>query len=74
MNNLAGCLGIAMLAVGAVLLLALIVTVPVYFLWNWLVPDLFHGPEVTFWQAWGLSTLAALLFKSNSPGKATAKA
>jgi len=31
-------------------------------LWNWLVPCLFHGPAITFWQALGLLLLCKLLF------------
>jgi len=31
-------------------------------LWNWLVPDLFHGPIITFWQAIGLIVLCKILF------------
>jgi len=31
-------------------------------LWNWLVPDLFHGPVITFWQALGLLLLTKILF------------
>jgi hypothetical protein len=31
-------------------------------LWNWLVPDLFHGPQITFWQALGILLLGKLLF------------
>lgn len=31
-------------------------------LWNWLVPSLFNGPEITFWQALGLFILAKILF------------
>ncbi|HLZ17000.1 MAG TPA: hypothetical protein VKQ08_08165 [Cyclobacteriaceae bacterium] len=33
-------------------------------LWNWLVPDLFHGPEIGFWQALGLLILSKILFFS----------
>ena len=32
------------------------------FLWNWLVPFLFNGPELTFLQALGLLLLAKILF------------
>lgn len=32
------------------------------FLWNWLVPDLFHGPAVTYLQALGLLLLSKILF------------
>ena len=31
-------------------------------LWNWLVPDLFNGPVITFWQALGLLLLCKILF------------
>jgi len=31
-------------------------------LWNWLVPSLFHGPVVQFWQAVGLLVLSRILF------------
>lgn len=31
-------------------------------LWNWLVPALFAGPALTFWQALGLLVLGRLLF------------
>lgn len=30
-------------------------------LWNWLVPALFNGPLITFWQALGLLVLVKLL-------------
>ncbi|MDQ3047018.1 MAG: hypothetical protein M3R27_05670 [Bacteroidota bacterium] len=32
------------------------------FLWNWLVPTLFNGPVVTYWQAIGLLALCKILF------------
>jgi hypothetical protein len=31
-------------------------------LWNWLVPALFNGPIITFYQALGLFILSKLLF------------
>jgi hypothetical protein len=31
-------------------------------LWNWLVPELFGGRAVTFWQAIGLLVLSRILF------------
>jgi hypothetical protein len=31
-------------------------------LWNALIPDLFHGPFLTFWQAVGLLVLSHILF------------
>ena len=52
----------------AILLLATAVILlgfPLMWLWNWLMPTLFHLPTITFWQACGLQLMAALLFKSN---------
>lgn len=34
----------------------------VQLLWNCLIPDLFHGPLITFWQAIGLCLLGKLIF------------
>jgi hypothetical protein len=31
-------------------------------LWNWLLPPLFHGPVITFWQAVALLALCRILF------------
>lgn len=45
--------------VAIVLLLVGFVTMS---LWNWLVPTLFNGPVISFWQAVGLFILAKLLF------------
>ncbi len=32
------------------------------YLWNWLVPELFHGPIINFWQTLGLVALCKILF------------
>ncbi|MDD2799228.1 MAG: hypothetical protein PHV20_11610 [Bacteroidales bacterium] len=37
-------------------------TALVMFLWNWLVPSIFHLTAITFWQAAGLFALSRLLF------------
>jgi hypothetical protein len=31
------------------------------YLWNWIVPDLFAGPVISFWQAVGLLVLSKIL-------------
>ena len=33
-----------------------------FLLWNWLVPVLFNGPIISYWQALGLLTLTKILF------------
>lgn len=47
------------------LFVALLIGAPVMLLWNWLVPDLFNGPEITFWQAVGIAVLGSLLTGSS---------
>ncbi len=36
-------------------------------LWNVLVPEIFHGPAVTFWQALGLLLLSHILLRGWGP-------
>lgn len=38
-------------------------------LWNWLVPVLFAGPVISFWQALGLLLLSKILFWGFGGGK-----
>jgi hypothetical protein len=37
-------------------------------LWNTLIPSLFHGPVLTFWQTAGLFILSKILLTGVSPG------
>ena len=59
-------LRIAKFVVLAVVFLAVIGWV-VMGLWNALIPDLFRGPVLSYWQAVGLLLLAHLLFRG--PGR-----
>ena len=54
------------LGIGIVAIFSIIAAIPLYFLWNWLMPDIFRLQTVTFWQAWGLGLLAGILFKPSS--------
>jgi len=38
-------------------------------LWNWLVPELFHGPAITFGQTLGLLLLSRILFGGFGRGR-----
>jgi len=38
-------------------------------LWNWLIPELFHGPVLTFWQTVGLFLLSKILLTGVAPGR-----
>jgi hypothetical protein len=37
-------------------------TLLVMLLWNWLVPELFNGPVLTYWQTLGILLLSKILF------------
>ena len=37
-------------------------------LWNALIPELFHGPVLTFWQTAGLFILSKILLTGVAPG------
>ena len=52
---------IGVAATVAMLGLLLLVGLAVMLLWNQLVPALFHGPELRYWQAVGLLILSRLL-------------
>jgi hypothetical protein len=50
---------------GMVFVILIIFGLPTMLLWNWLMPEIFGLPEITFWQAIGLNMLASILFKLN---------
>ena len=35
-------------------------------LWNWVMPDIFGLPQITYWQGWAMVVLAHILFKAGS--------
>lgn len=37
-------------------------------LWNWLIPELFNGPVLTFWQTAGIFLLSKILLTGIAPG------
>lgn len=41
-------------------------SLPVMLLWDWLMPQIFGLPEITWLQAWGLLFLCGMLFKSHT--------
>jgi len=42
-------------------------------LWNWLIPELFNGPSLTFWQTVGLFFLSKILLTGVAPGGRSGK-
>jgi len=71
MKVLAKVLGSIILVIVAIMGLALLLAIPLWLLWNWLVPVIFVGggiaPEITLLQALGITLLSSILFKSPSP-------
>lgn len=57
-------IGMVILGIGALFLFGLIVM----WLWNWLMPDIFGLPQITYWQGWGLLLLSCILFKNIGSG------
>lgn len=49
-------------AVGFIVALSALLSIPVYYLWNGLMPKLFGLTHITFLQAWGLNLLAGFMF------------
>lgn len=60
------------LKVGRILLIVVVASFVLGFivmsLWNALIPDLFHGPVLNYWQAIGLLLLSRILF-FGGPGR-----
>jgi hypothetical protein len=38
-----------------------LISVPVYIMWNWLIPKIFNLPYIDYVEAWGLMAFAVLL-------------
>ena len=49
--------------IGLVILIVMLLGMPLQLLWNWLMPNLFDLPYISFWQAVGLNLLATILFR-----------
>ena len=50
---------------GGVFLFCALVSLPFWLFWNWLIPDIFGLPEITWLQAFGLWTFLVLIRSSN---------
>lgn len=66
METLVKIIGVAILAVLFICVLALILSIPVWLLWNWVAVAVLGLKEITLLQALGLTLLSSILFKSSS--------
>ena len=62
-------IGIGILIVGGLFLLGFITM----HLWNWLMPEIFGLPQVTYWQTWGLMILSFILLKNWGSGESSGR-
>ena len=73
MKILSQIVGVTLLAILAGLGFALIVSLPVWLLWNWLMPELFGLKTITWIQALGLLMLCGMLFRSSGSSSKESK-
>jgi len=50
---------------GIVFAFCAVISLPFWLFWNWLIPDIFSLPEITWLQAFGLWTFLVLLRLNN---------
>jgi hypothetical protein len=62
MNDFSEAIGTIFGVILLLIVLCVLLTLPVMWLWNWLMPLIFGLIKITFWQALGLSLLCACLF------------
>jgi len=50
------------------LIVSLVLTWPIMWLWNYLMPSIFGLPTLTFWQTYGLQVLVGCFVPNRSHG------
>ena len=58
-------LGAIVVAVALIVGFGLLFSLPVMWLWDWLMPEIFGLKEITWLQAWGINILCGILFNKN---------
>lgn len=66
MEKLLAAVFVFVMFVVIVVLMGALCALPVMWLWNGILPNLFAFPHIGFLQSWGLLILCGLLFKSSS--------
>jgi len=69
MNALGTIIATVIAGIALIVLLSFLLALPVMLLWDAVIPSIFKLPEITWLQAWGLSLLCGLLFKSHITNK-----
>lgn len=55
-----------LIALVAILAISILLTIPVYYIWNDIIPSLFSLRKINFSEALELSVLCSCLFKSSN--------
>jgi hypothetical protein len=63
--DIAKIVGIIVGVLALIVIVTLLITVPVWLLWNWIAFGIFGLPKLTLLQSLGLVLLTSLLFKGN---------
>lgn len=66
MKIIASVIGSIIGVIGLVVALSALFSLPVMYLWNYVVPHQFGLKEIDFLHAWGLNLLCAFIFKSSN--------
>ena len=51
--------------IGLIIFGCMLYSLPVYLLWNWVVPTIFGLSEITIWQSLGITLLSRFLFAAD---------
>ena len=65
MDELIKALGKFVITIFVIIFIAILLSFPTMWLWNWLMPIIFGLVKINIWQALGINILTSLLFKSN---------
>ena len=57
--------------VSVIIIYCVLFALPVMWLWNWLMPEIFGLPIINFWQSLGLCVLSSFLLKSGGSNEKT---
>jgi len=59
-------IAVVCVSVVVAVVIGILAGMPIFFLWNWLMPEIFDLPSISFLQAIGLSVLSSCLFSRSS--------
>ena len=65
MSKIFGMIVVVATGLGVLFLFSLVLSLPVMWLWDWIMPELFGLKEITWLQAWGLNFLCGILFRDS---------